>query len=178
MAPQTATRMTLEEFLALPEEEYECAELIEGELVLNPAPVFWHQIVAGNIYHAFRNNLTLHPIGKAIQAPADVVLSQDTVVQPDVMLFLGENLGTAQWKNARRAPDLAVEVLSERNRKRDVVTKRRLYLQHGVQEMWIVDPEVRSVTIVRGGRDVAVTGATTTPLLPNFAMPLHEVFAE
>jgi Uma2 family endonuclease len=178
MAPQTATRMTYEEFMALPEEKYKRVELIEGELVVNPAPIYWHQIVAGNIYHAFRIYLTQHPVGKTIQAPADVVLSRENIVQPDVMVFLGENLAMVQWKNAQRPPDIAVEVLSESNRRRDLVTKRRLYAQHGVKELWIVDPEVCSVTIIRDAKETIVSDTITTPLLPGFAMPLHEVFAE
>jgi Uma2 family endonuclease len=178
MAPQTATRMTYEEFMALPEEKSRRVELIEGELVVNPAPLFWHQIVAGNIYHAFRIYLAQHPVGKTIMAPADVVLSRENVVQPDVMVFLGEHLTMTQWKNAQRAPDIAVEVLSESNRRRDFVTKRRLYAEHGVRELWIVDPEMRSVVILRDGQEMVVRDAITTPLLPGFAMPLHEVFAE
>lgn len=179
MAPQTATRMTYEEFMALPEDEYTRAELIEGELVLNPAPFFRHQIVAGNIYHALRNYLAQHRIGRAVMAPADVVLSRENVVQPDVMVFLGENLSLMHWKNAQRAPDIAVEVLSEGTHRRDTVTKRRLYAQHGVQEMWIVDPDEASVTIIRNGQEVFVVADTiTTPLLPSFAMPLRDVFAD
>ncbi|HYC88222.1 MAG TPA: Uma2 family endonuclease [Thermoanaerobaculia bacterium] len=178
MAPQTATRMTYEEFMALPADEYRRAELIEGELVLNPAPFFRHQIIAGNIYHAFRNYLAEHRIGSTIMAPADVVLSRENVVQPDVMVFLGENLSMMQWKNAQRAPDIAVEVLSEGTHRHDTVTKRRLYARHGVREMWIVDPEEASVTIIRNGQEDVITDTITTSLLPGFAMPLRDVFAE
>jgi Uma2 family endonuclease len=178
MAPQTATRMTYEEFMALPEEKDKRVELIEGELVVNPAPLYWHQMVAGNIYHAFRLYLTQHPVGKTIMAPADVVLSKENIVQPDVMVFLGENLAITEWKNAQRAPEIAVEVLSENNRRHDLVTKRRLYARHGVREMWIVDPEEYSVMIVRDGRETIVADTITTPLLPGFAMPLRDVFAK
>lgn len=164
--------------MALPVDKSRRVEFIEGGVVVNPAPFFRHQIIAGNIYYAFRTYLTQHRIGSTIMAPADVVLSRENVVQPDVMVFLGENLSTIQWKNAQRAPDIAVEVLSEGTHRHDTVTKRRLYAQHGVTEMWIVDPEEASVTIVRNGKETIVTDTIATPLLPGFTMPLRDVFAE
>lgn len=168
--------MTYEEFMALPVEKYKHYELVEGELFVNPAPNYRHQNVIGNIYHAFRIYLAQHRIGETMMAPADVVLSRDNVVQPDVMVFLGEHI--AVWKQAQRAPDIAVEVLSEGSHRHDRVTKRRLYQQYGVKEYWIIDPDARTVTVIRDGAETAVTDAITTPLLPGFAMPLRDVFSE
>lgn len=176
MAPQTATRMTYEEFMALPVEKYKHYELVEGELFVNPAPNYRHQIVLLNIGFAFRTYLSQHPIGNVITAPADVVLSRENVVQPDVMVFLGEHI--ADWKQAQRAPDIAVEVLSEGSHRHDRVTKRRLYQQYGVREYWIVDPDARTVTVIRDGVEIAITDPITTPLLPGLAMPLRDVFSE
>jgi Uncharacterized protein conserved in cyanobacteria len=176
MAPQTATRMTYEEFLALPVENFKHYELIEGELYVNPAPNYRHQIVMLNIYSAFRAYLTRHRIGEAITAPADVMFSRENVLQPDVMVFLGEHI--AGWKRADHAPDIAVEVLSEGSQRHDKVTKRRLYQQYGVREYWIADPEALTIAVIRGGKEIVVTDKITTPLLPGFELPLTDVFSD
>jgi Uma2 family endonuclease len=64
------------------------------------------------------------------------------------------------WERAPR-PILIVEVLSPTTRRRDQVQKKKLYLDLGIDEYWMVDPERRSVTIVRPGR----VGRVVTDLL-------------
>ena len=85
MAPQTVTRMTFEEFMALPEEERKHYELVDGELVVNPAPVPRHQWIVGNIYYALRTCLESHGGGRAWVSPVDVVLSTGEVIVPPVI---------------------------------------------------------------------------------------------
>ncbi|HEX6083833.1 MAG TPA: Uma2 family endonuclease, partial [Thermoanaerobaculia bacterium] len=80
-------------------------------------------------------------------------------------------------KNVQGAPDIVVEVLSEGTRRRDKTVKRRLYEQHGVTEVWIVDPDELSVTIIRGGGATVVTDTARSELLPGFTLDLHYVFA-
>ena len=175
MAPQTATRMTFEEFMALPVENFKHYELIEGELYVNPAPNIRHQIIVANIYYALRTYLRKHRTAHALLSPIDVVLSPEIVLQPDVAVFF-ENI--AGWKKAYRAPEIAVEVLSDGSQRHDKVTKRRLYEQYGTKDYWIVDPEALTVTIIRAGAEIAVTDAITTPLLPGFRLTLKDVFSD
>lgn len=164
--------------MALPEEKHKRVELVEGELVVNPAPFIRHQFIVGKIFYALQSFLLQHRLGHALMAPVDVVLSREIVLQPDVIVLLGEHPTIMQWKNLQIAPDIAVEVLSERTRHHDVVAKRRLYERHGVKEIWVVDADEESVTVIRDGQEIFVTDAITTPLLPGFATPLHDVFAE
>ncbi|HVE70200.1 MAG TPA: Uma2 family endonuclease [Thermoanaerobaculia bacterium] len=175
MAPQTATRMTYEEFMALPAENVKHYELVEGELYVNPAPNIRHQIIAGNVYFALRSYLKEHRVAQAAMSPIDVVLSPEIVLQPDVSVWF-DRIG--QWKKAYRAPEIAVEVLSEGSQRHDKVTKRRLYERFGVKDYWIVDAEAETVTIVRAGEEIVVREFITTPLLPGFSLPLRDVFSE
>lgn len=177
MAPQTATRMTYEEFMALPAENYKHYELVEGELFVNPAPNFRHQHVIGAIYAALAAAMEERGDGLAMMSPVDVVLSPETVLQPDVAVFFGDRKAMLQWKNAQVPPAIAVEVLSAGSYRHDKVTKRRLYIQHGVKEYWIFDPDALTVTIVRGDEEIVVAETVTTPLLPGFALRLRNVFA-
>jgi Uma2 family endonuclease len=84
-------------------------------------------------------------------------------------------------------PNIAVEVLSDGSRRKDEVTKKRLYEQFGVDEYWIVDPEIERVKIYRRTGEVferAIEintdggGAITSPLLSGFALDVNLVFAE
>ena len=184
MAPQTSTRLTYEDYLELPDDGKQY-ELIEGELVLNPTPITRHQWIAGNIYHAFRNYLDDRDIGKAFTAPLDVVLAEDVVVEPDVMLILRERIAIIGDKNIQGAPNIVVEVLSDGTRKWDEVVKRKLYERYGVGEYWIVDPVIDAVKIDRRSgtsfvRAVEIStesgGEITSPLLPGFALDVKLVF--
>jgi len=186
MAPQTATRMTYEEFMALPDDGNHY-ELVEGELVLNPAPNLRHQAIIGNLYLAFRLYLDEHRSGKVFVAAVDVVLSIENVLEPDVIVVLNDRASRLQTKNVQGAPNIAVEVLSGGSRRNDEVTKKRLYERFGVDEYWIVDPEIDSVKFYRrvgDGFDRAIEistdsgGTITSPLLPGFALDVNLVFAE
>ena len=92
MAPQTATRMTYEEFMALPEEEGKHYELIEGELVLNPAPLPRHQRIVRKIVGRLDRSFEEHRNGEVWHAPLDVVLSRDNVLEPDELIASGRHL--------------------------------------------------------------------------------------
>jgi Uma2 family endonuclease len=78
-----------------------------------------------------------------------------------------------------------VEILSESSRKKDEVTKRKLYERFGVQEYWIVDPELEIVKVFKltqhgYGRASELSKETNdvlnTELLPGFACAVSEIF--
>jgi Uma2 family endonuclease len=183
MAPQTATRMTVEEFLSLPDDGIN-RELINGEVVVNPAPVPLHQIVAGNIVFAFKLFLREQGGGIVFSAPLDVRLGGE-VLQPDVVLICRNRELIAGSKKIAFPPDLVVEVLSDGTRRRDEIEKRKIYDHSGVGEYWIADPEIELVKIYRRVQDAfqrvaelsTETGGTiTTPLLPSFTLDVRDVF--
>lgn len=120
-----------------------------------------------------------------LTAPYDVVLSDEDVVQPDLLFISATRLSIVTDINVRGTPDLIVEILSEATRKRDEVTKRKLYERYGVQEYWLVDPELETVKILRLSGDHFVWAAElaketqdvlTTPLLPGFSVPVTDLF--
>jgi Uma2 family endonuclease len=184
MAPQTSTRLTYEDYLELPDDGKQY-ELIEGELILNPAPIPRHQWIALNIAGELRNYHRQQGGGRALVAPIDVVLAEDVVLQPDVIFIRTERLSIVGEKNIQGAPNIVVEVLSDSTRRRDEIVKRKLYERFGVDEYWIVDPTIESVKIYRRNSELFVraleisteTGGTiTSPLLPGFALDVNVVF--
>jgi Uma2 family endonuclease len=184
MAPQVSARLTYEDYLQLPEDGKQY-ELIEGELILNPAPVPRHQWIALNVAAELRAYQRQHGGGRAFGAPIDVVLMDDVVVQPDVIFIRTERMSIVGATNIQGAPSLVVEVLSEGTRRRDETIKRKLYERSGVDEYWIVDPAIDVVKIYRRSGDAFVRaaeigtetgGEITSPLLPGFALDVNVIF--
>jgi Uma2 family endonuclease len=170
--------MTYEEFMALPYIEGEHYQLIEGELVVTGGRTPWHQLVLGNVLFALATYFRARGGGEVWISPLDVVLSRENVIHPDLFVIRSERASIIQPENVQGAPDIAIEVLWEDTRHRDTVVKRRLYDRYGVSEYWMVDPDDASVTIIRDGKETILSDTITTPLLPGFAMPLRDVFAE
>ncbi|HEY0142771.1 MAG TPA: Uma2 family endonuclease [Thermoanaerobaculia bacterium] len=185
MAPQTSTKLTYEDYLQLPDDGNRY-EIIDGELVLNPTPVFRHQRILGNLFFALELHFRSHGGGLVVVAPFDVVLSPHQMYEPDLLIVLDEHRSIVTEKNVTGAPDLVVEILSPGTRSRDEKVKRANYERYGVSEYWLVDPEDEVVMIDRrvGGAFVRAAvleyekGDTlATPLIPGFSLSLAEVFA-
>jgi Uma2 family endonuclease len=185
MALQTTTRLTYDDYVTLPDDGKRY-EIIDGELYVNPAPVPRHQWIVLNIASALRSYFKASGGGKAFVAPIDVVFPDDNIVQPDVIAIKTERAGLVGEKNVQGAPNLVVEVLSDGTRRVDEGLKRKLYDRFGVDEYWIVDPELELVKIYRRTatafeRVAEISredgGAITTPLLPGFSLDVADVFA-
>ena len=99
------------------------------------------------------NEGTLEPaqqIAADAAAPCDVILSDNDVVQPDLLFVSHERehlLSSSQ--NVRGAPDLVIEILSPSTAEKDRGYKRTLYAKHGVAEYWLVDPVAETIQIQR-----------------------------
>ena len=100
-------------------------------------------------------------------APTDCILSNVTVVQPDVLYIAADRLAIISDRGIEGAPTLVVEVLSPSTAHLDRDRKMKLYAEHGVPFYWIVDPESRSVeaytltgtAYALAGRVIGETGA-------------------
>ena len=122
-AHTTAELLTVEDYRATPEgTRY---QLVEGDLIMAPAPNLFHQSIAGKIHQILANFLDRYPLGKVFIAPCDVYLSEHDVVQPDVLFVANSNLGILQEDGIHGAPDLVIEVLSPATAQLDKKTKRR-----------------------------------------------------
>ena len=186
MTAQTSTKLTYDDYLLLPEDGKRY-EIIDGELYVTASPVKKHQIVAGNLHGFLWNYTRNRRTGTVFIAPFDVILSNVDILQPDVLFITKEHADLAQRRGVAGAPDLVIEVLSDSTRKTDEIIKRKRYEQFGVAEYWVVDPVLESVKIYRRTatafeRIAEITteqgGTLTSPLLPGFALDVHDIFAE
>ena len=180
---QPVVKCTYEDYRTAPADER--YELLDGDLIMVPAPNLKHQRVQGNLYYHLRQFITEHEPGELLPAPCDVVLSDTDVVQPD-LLFISQDRRhlLSGGENVRGAPDLVIEILSPSTADRDRGVKRELYRRHGVTEYWLVDPIAETVSIHR--RQAGRLAATRTfgreetlrsSLLAGLELHLDDIFS-
>ena len=142
-----ARRWTLQELATeLPESNLP-PELWDGELIMSPAPSFFHQEIVDRFHDQLKSWVRQRGLGKTATAPLDMVLTTRRVAQPDVMFVSSQRLNIIADR-IMGAADLVAEVISPESRRRDRFDKRDLYEQHGVREYWLIDPEARTVEVL------------------------------
>ncbi|WP_295155459.1 Uma2 family endonuclease [uncultured Ruminococcus sp.] len=138
-------KYTAKEFLESSDESKEHSELWYGEIIDFAAPNEVHQTIVLGVASELRSFIKAKGGScKPFAAPFDVVLGDDTVVQPDVMVICDPD--KLDGKRCNGAPDLTVEVVSG-DRKADFSVKLEMYKNSGVREYWIIDPESEKVLI-------------------------------
>lgn len=180
-------RMTLAEFLALPDDGVE-RMLIDGE-VWEDEEVSYRSRKHSRATTLVATELELwlrrqpNPHGSVLTGDAGAVLDADNVVGIDVAYFSAAVMAEQDDDESTvvvGVPELAVEILSpaDTNRKRDAKLKK--YRQAGAPLVWLLDPELRTVTAHRPGADpVMFSGrqpVTAPDVLPGFAVPAADLF--
>lgn len=115
-------------------------ELIDGLLIVSPAPRVRHQQALARLFRILDDarpaDLTV------LFAPVDVVLAEDTVIQPDIVAAADEAFTAAELQGP---PLLAVEVLSPSTRGADLLLKKDRLERAGCPHYWVVDPDAPAV---------------------------------
>lgn len=116
-------------------------ELIDGTLIVTPAPVWPHQRVSsrllGVLLPACPGDL------EVLHAPFDVALTENTVLQPDVLV--ARRADYARRGLEGKPPLLAIEILSPSTRHVDLGLKRSRLEAAGCPSYWVVDPDDPSI---------------------------------
>lgn len=110
-------------------------ELIDGMLLVTPAPGWSHQEMAGTLYRVL--HAACSPELRVLLAPLAVRTALTTEVQPDVLVARYDDLTEA---NLPVAPVLAAEALSRSTQLNDRNTKKAHYERLGVASYWLLDP--------------------------------------
>jgi Uma2 family endonuclease len=140
----TRALLTYSDYAALPDDGRRY-ELHKGELSEIPTPGTRHQGTIVNLITLLNEHVRSRGLGEVFVAPTDCILSNVTVVQPDVFYIAADRLTIISERGIEGAPTLVVEVLSPSTAHLDRGRKMTLYAEHGVPYYWIVDPESRSV---------------------------------
>ena len=141
--PETLERWTAAQVRELPDDGNRY-EVVDGELLVTPAPTFDHQRAVAELYVALRSYCITSGVGEAVFSPADIEFDPRTLVQPDVFVV---PLGAGRPRNWTDIRNLliAAEVLSPSTARADRTVKRRRYQRAGVAEYWIVDLDARLI---------------------------------
>jgi Uma2 family endonuclease len=179
-------KLTYDDFVRFPDDGKR-HELIDGEHYVTPSPNTRHQRIVINVAGLIWTFLQGSSIGEVFASPLDVVFSDFDVVEPDLLFVSNTRREVLTAQNVQGAPDLVVEVGSPSTRRRDELTKHRLYERFGVSEYWVVDPDLDLIKVYRlvEGRYIRTSELTlaardvlTTPLLPGLELPLSSIFTE
>jgi Uma2 family endonuclease len=154
MAVEHSALLTAEDYRMLPEEGGRY-ELIQGELHMAPAPSRYHQKISGNLEFLLRKHLEMDPAGELYHAPLDVYLSKHDVLQPDLVFVANARRSVLVPEGIRGAPTLVVEILSPSTATLDQSVKKQIYAKTGIEELWLVHPEPKSVSIFRLQEDAS-----------------------
>ncbi|MEL7225435.1 MAG: Uma2 family endonuclease [Cyanobacteria bacterium J06576_12] len=184
--PKSSVRWTTRDLEVLPKNEWTTYEIIDGELFVTRSPHIDHQEVGGNIHGELRSWSKQTGLGKAIFGPGIVLSDADNVI-PDVVWVSKTRLPliTDESGHLTKMPEIVIEVLSAGadNIRRDREAKLKFYSVQGVQEYWIADRFTKQLEVYRReeGRLSLVMTLTdkdtlTSPLLPEFACPLQQIF--
>lgn len=164
------------EFLALPE-TMERIELLDGEVIGAPAPMYWHQELIGRIVFELRRWARARGGPVCVgQSPLDVRFGPGRILQPDAFVILASVPADLAGPLVQ-IPEVCIEVLST-NRAYDRITKRAVYASAGVRECWLVEPAgpVERWSGVGLAECETLTDRLISPLLPGFELDLAELF--
>lgn len=177
----TKQKLTLEEFLALPEVK-PGREFVDGEVVQKTMPSTDHTVIQRLLSFVFTLFLRKFPIAdggtewRCIFGPS----GHEVARLPDFALVLRERLRSTRGDEPFwGAPDLAVEVLSPDDRMSEALAKVQFYLDNGVRLVWLIDPRTRTVLVWSswgspeqfGEEDVLDGG----DVLPGFSTPVRDI---
>lgn len=158
-------------------------EIIDGILYIMPPASPAHQSVVSRLAHYLFAPIELAQRGRLFMYPLDVELTDDVVVQPDILVVLNENLHKITATHIVSSPDLVIDVLSPNTILYDRSIKRRAYERYGIKEYWVVDPKghtiellmlegdtYKSVGIFSGDQKVP------TQVVPEFSVEVKQIF--
>lgn len=160
-------------------------ELIRGELVPMPPTNHRASSLAAWLIYKLGSHVYPHQLGKISSSDGGYILSRDPdiMVAPDVAFVREDRMPSSveQSKFLELAPDLVVEVVSPSDRFTDLHDKVMLYLNAGVQIVWVVDPERKTITEYTPDSPTRAFNVGDTigggDILPGFELSVSELFS-
>lgn len=159
-------------------------EVADGELVaVAPMDLKGARVLAKLTYLLY-GHVSSTGLGEVYAANARFELREEPRRErmPDLAFLARERLpAPPEPDQYPGAPDLAVEVLSPSDSTKRARDKAHEYLEHGAREVWLVDPQLESVTVFRPGEPTRSYGhgdvLQSQELLPDLSLPMDELFA-
>jgi Uma2 family endonuclease len=179
--PGTATERDVLKMHALPRKRL--YELIDGVLV-EKAMGTPEALVEMMLAYLMMQHVEEHDLGIVLGASGMLRILPNQVRIPDVSFISWDRLPEGKLPPepiARLAPDLAVEVLSPSNTKKEMERKLRDYFEAGVRLAWLIDPASQTAEVYTSPTEVRRVGKNQAldgeDVLPGFRLPLKQLFA-
>jgi Uma2 family endonuclease len=194
-----ASRVTAPDALMTAEQLFEYSlpdkrvELVRGRLLIREPPGMRHGEFAARLVTALSNFLAVHrtargapaTLGRVLTCDPGFVLERnpDTVRAPDVAYVSRERFpGPVPVRYGERAPDLAIEIRSPTDRSGAVLSKVSQWLTAGALLVWVIDPGRQLAIVYRADDSQSILTVQDVldgeDVLPGFALPLADLFAE
>ncbi len=145
-SPGLKTKLDYSDYVHIPSDGKRY-ELLEGDLYVTPAPSPLHQRVSKRLQRMLEAYFEAAGQGEVFNAPIDVILTTQDVVQPDLVVVT--NAEQISTRGIEGPPLLLVEVLSPSTREYDRTAKATRYATLGVRHYWIVDPDAQVLECYR-----------------------------
>lgn len=128
-------RKTYADYALLPEGS--AYQLINGELVMSPAPNIMHHHLVIELAFLIKQFVSERKLGKVFVAPTDVYLSETDCFQPDILFIAKERQHIIGVNRIGSVLDIVIEILSPSTGYLDLTHKKTVYETAGVKEFWI-----------------------------------------
>jgi Uma2 family endonuclease len=174
------------ELRALPEDGYG-HELVNGELVMSPKNDFFHGDICSELLSVLRAFVKAGRLGSVLDSSTGFWMKNRNCRAPDISFIARARLQAMGFKRSTRsffpgAPDLAVEVLSPNNTRREIDERLADFFDSGTRMAWVIDPESQRVEICRSLTQRRLIGSggflEGEDLLPGFRYPVADLFKE
>jgi len=175
---------TVQDVIDIQDREGRLCELIEGVLLEKTVGLIESRLAMflGGLMNAF---VIARNLGIVTGADGTMQITADLVRIPDVAFTNWDRIPGRRQPTSpvpRLAPNLAVEVLSRSNSPDEMAVKRQDYFAAGVEVVWEIDPQQRTVVVYTSPVVATTLGPADTldggPVLPGFTLPLSKLFAE
>ena len=187
VADATAKKVWTEaEIQALPDDGY-IHEIVNGELVMSPKNNFQHENICRRLIVELSSFNRTHKLGLVLGSSAGFWMQNQNVRAPDVSFIPKERLLQLGFKPTEKrffpgAPDLAVEILSPNNIRREMDERLKDFFSSGTQLAWIIDPDLQAAEICHAPDKRRLIGSGAfldgEHLLPGFRYPIADLFKE
>jgi len=181
MAGKKAVKLTYKDYLQYPDDGKR-HEIINGDHYMTPSPNSYHQYYSKKIVFQMENHLINTEQGVVFYAPLGVILSDNDIIQPDIIFVSYNNIQIIKEPGIFGSPDLVIEILSQSTRSRDKGLKMDIYAKYSIPEYWIVDSEEKIIFLYRldGNkykREQVSDKTLSTISIPGFVLDLNDVFS-
>jgi Uma2 family endonuclease len=124
-------------------------ELVDGELLVTPAPTDRHQRIIAEFFVLLRDHVNRHNLGEVRLGPARARVTTDSRFEPDLFVVAGVDGRRPPADDSLASALLVVEVLSPGSGRHDRITKRRFFQRHAVPDYWVIDGDAEAFEIWR-----------------------------